>query len=202
MNKLIYIILILLFSLLSGQKFDPTTGELVQDSTKIQLKFDPVTGLSVDGNKKTTQSPKIEQIEPKITKHGYSDFEVIEKAKKDAKTDFEEFLWTAGGGPGSLWASSILGMMTEDIFGEELILPVMAGGVYFIPHAISKINLTIPYYYKLFAKENYTNSQIHLYEAEFKKEIEKLRIKAIRKGQLGTIGVCVGFVFVMIATSI
>jgi len=51
MNKFVYTFLIVLYSLLSGRTFDPITGELIQDSTKIQLKFDSATGLPIGINK-------------------------------------------------------------------------------------------------------------------------------------------------------
>jgi len=88
--------------------------------------------------------------------------------------------------------------MTEEILSEEFFLPVMAGGTYFIPQVFSKINVKIPYYNKLYAKENFSNSQIYLYESEYKKEIQRLRLIAIRKGQFGTVGVCAGIILLMI----
>ena len=64
------------------------------------------------------------------------------------------------------------------------------------------MNVNIPYYtHQLYAKENFSNSQIVLYDTEYKKEIESFRLKAIRKGQLGTVGACVGFIFLMIVAS-
>jgi len=171
------------------------TGELIQDSTKIQLKFDSATGLPIGINKSQSQG----NVETKSLV--LSDYDVVDKAKKDAYNDFEGFFWSSGGGPASLWASSILGMMTVDIFTEELVLPVMVGGNYFIPQFFSKINVKIPYYNQLYAKENFSNSQIYLYESEYKKEIQKLRLMAIRKGQFRTVGLCAGIIFLMIVAS-
>ena len=199
MNKLYYIILILFIPFLTGQIFDSSTGKLIQDSTKVWFKYDPETGLPID----LKDNLKQPQGQPKVDKTifiGFSDFEVIEKAKKDAENDFTEIIWTAGGGPGSIWASFTLGSLAE-IFSDNLIMPTLVGSLYYMPHFISKINVKIPYYHKLYSKENFSNLQVRLYENEYKKEIKNLRLNAIRKGQYGTAGLCVGFIFFLIIAS-
>ncbi|MAJ45043.1 MAG: hypothetical protein CMF96_09920 [Candidatus Marinimicrobia bacterium] len=200
MSNLTFIIIFMLLSFLSGGKFDPTTGELIQDSTKVQFKYDPLTGLPII----IKDNSKINQIEPNninvSTK--FLDIEVKDKAIKDANNDFMGFFWTVGGGPGSLWASFLTGQFTAEVLNlPSLALPALIGNIYLLPHVFSNtVNVNIPYYHKIYCEKNFSSLQIKLYENEYKKEIEILRLKAVRKGQGGTAGIFFGFVFLVMAS--
>lgn len=194
------IFLIISFSILFGQSFDPNTGEVIQDSTNFELKFDPNTGVQILDSNQKLQSNYSDEISTSI-KTNYTDFEVIEKAKHDAKDYFVGFSWTALGGPTSLVGASILGNIGGELFEGMGALGGFVGGIYFIPEIISGLSINIPFYQEQFAYDNFSENQFEIYKIEYEKEIKSLRKSSIYKGQGLTCLGCVAFTIFMIIGS-
>ena len=116
-----YIIYVLILSsFLIGEKYNPTTGELIQDSTQFKLKFDPYTGILIQedqnsfnvfdtvnikkkikidkeilydpitGNEILSKSIGLEQ-KSNIIQNQFSKEDIVKLAKVNAKTDFNGF---------------------------------------------------------------------------------------------------------------
>ena len=192
MKEFLFIILTIL-SFVNAQNFDPETGIMLQDSTTQKLKFDPTTGVQILDSNQKLQSNIPEEISSSI-KTKFTDFEVVEKAKHDAYDYFVEFTWTAMGGPASLFGASILSNIGGELFDAIGGMGGFFGGLSFIPHVLSKISISIPFYHRQFAEENFSNQQRNLYFTEYEKEIKRLRKTAMYKGQGLTCLGCFAFI--------
>ena len=198
MKNILFVILILL-SFITAQKFDPETGAMLQDSTTQKLKFDPTTGVQVLDSNQNLQSNTSEEISTSIETK-FTDYEIIEKAKHDAYDFFVGTGWTVIGGPSTIFGASILGNIGGELFEEMGGLGGFVGGLYFIPHVLSKISISIPFYHRQFAEENFSNQQRNLYFTEYEKEIMQLRKTAMYKGQGLTCLGCFAFIALMVVS--
>ena len=214
-----YIIYVfILSSFLIGEKYNPTTGELIQDSTQFKLKFDPYTGILIQedqnsfnvfdtvnikkkikidkeilydpitGNEILSKSIGLEQ-KSNIIQNQFSNEDIVKLAKVNAKTDFNGFFWSVGGGPFSLWLSMISSLLTLSIDDSgTLFIPTLIGTTYGIPDILSKKKVKLSRYDKKFAEENFSSRENLIYFSEYEKEVQDLRLASIRKGQFGLIG--------------
>jgi hypothetical protein len=189
-----------MLSFITAQKFDPDTGVMLQDSTTQKLKFDPTTGVQILGSNQKLQSNTSEEISTS-TNTKFTDFEVLEKAKHDAYDYFVGFSWSALGGPTSLVGASILSNIGGELFEEMGAFGGLIGGIYLIPRVLSKLTVTVPYYHRQFAEDNYSNRQRNLYLTEYKNETIKLRQTSIYKGQGLTCLSCVAFIALMVVSN-
>lgn len=195
------ILLIIILSFLTAQKFDPETGVILQDSTSSQMKFDPATGVQILDPNQKLQSNFSEEISSSIETI-FTDFEVIERAKHDAYDYFVGFTWTAIGGPSSLVGASILSNIGGEFFDGFGGLVGFLGGLYMLPQLLSKISVSVPFYHSQYAHDNYSNKQLNLYLIEYEKETIRLRKTSIYKGQgLSCLG-CVAFTMLMVVGSL
>ncbi len=206
MNKLILYTIISCIAF--SQNYDPETGEILQDSTQVKIQFDPETGIQLlTPSKKEVISPKkelIRRIDPGDNSLiiRFSNEEIINRAKIDAKRSFNSFPWAGLGGPSTLYGAAITGGIGGEMGGEGAAIGGFLGGAYFLPKLLSKMRVNIPYYYISAISENATQQQIKLYKEIYEAETIYLREKAIYKGQLGTAGACVGFILFMIFTAL
>lgn len=187
-------------SFITAQKFDPETGAMVQDSTTQKLKFDPTTGVQILDSNQKLPSNIPEEISTSIETK-FTDYEIIEKAKHDAYDYFVGISWTALGGPASLVGASILSNIGGELFEAMGGFGGLIGGIYLIPRVLSKLTVSVPYYHRQFAEDNYSNRQRNLYLAEYKNETIKLRQTSIYKGQGLTCLGCFAFIAIMIVGS-
>lgn len=196
MKNILFVILILL-SFITAQKFDPETGAMLQDSTTQKLKFVPTTGVQILDSNQNLQSNFSEEISTSIETK-FTDYEIIEKAKHDAYDFFVGTGWTVIGGPSTIFGASILGNIGGELFEEMGAFGGLIGGIYLIPRVLSKLTVTVPYYHRQFAEDNYSIRQRNLYLAEYKNETIKLRQTSIYKGQGLTCLGCFAFIALMI----
>jgi len=199
---------LILFTILSciafSQNYDPETGEIIRDSTHAKIQFDPETGIQLLAPRKKESLPITDRnVNSEFTISEnifYSDIEIIDRAKSDAKRSFRSFAWTGLGGPSTLYSATVTGFIGSEI-GEGLpAIGGFLGGAYFLPKLLSKMRVNIPHYYISAISENATQQQIKLYKDIYEAETIYLREKAINKGQLGTVGACVGFILFMVIT--
>lgn len=194
------IFIIISFSILVGQSFDSNTGEVIKDSTNFELKFDPNTGVQILDSNQKLQSNYSEEISTS-NKTNYTDFEVKKMAKQNAKDYFVGISWTALGGPTSLVGASILSNIGGELFDELGVIGGFVGGIYFIPQLLSKLTVSVPYYYRKYSEDNFSIKQQNLYIAEFETETIKLRKISMHKGQGLTCIGCIAFTMFMILGS-
>ena len=190
---------LLLFTVISAiafsQNYDPETGELIQDSTQVKIQFDPETGIQLLKPIKI-QSISKRKDEVYSKKAFFTDNEIINQAKIDAKKSFKSIAWAGFGGPATLWGAGVASSIGSQLIDAEALggIAGLLGGAYYLPKFLSKMNVKTPYYYLTAISDNATQKQIALYKDMYIKEIISLREKAIYKGQLGTVGACVGFI--------
>ena len=196
-----YILLIIFISSLCGQSFDPVTGEVIQDSTNYELKFDPASGVQVlDPTQKLGNFNNNEISNSQ--KLSFSNVEVTKKAIADVNDYFNGFTWSAVGGPSTIFGASLMGNIGEIFIEGFGGLGGFLGGLYFLPQFFSKMNVNIPYYQTKYISDNYSDEQLDLYIYEYEKEIIRLRKNSIYKGQgLSCLG-CVAFTMLMVAGSL
>jgi hypothetical protein len=201
MNKLNNILIILFLTLLCGQSFDPNTGNVIPDSTHHELKFDPASGIQIlDPTQKLGNFNNNEISNSQ--KLSYSNVDVINRAKADAYDYYSGFVWSAVGGPSTIFGASLMGNIGEIFIEGFGGLGGFLGGLYFLPQFFSKMNVNIPYYQTKYISDNYSDEQLDLYIYEYEKEIIRLRKNSIYKGQgLSCLG-CVAFTMLMVAGSL
>lgn len=199
MNKLILYTIISCIAF--SQNYDPETGEILQDSTQVKIQFDPETGIQLLTPPKKELIRRIDPGDNSLIIR-FSNEEIINRAKIDAKRSFKSFPWAGLGGPSTLCGAIVTGDIGGEMGGEVAAIGGFLGGAYFLPKLLSKMRVNIPYYYISAISENATQQQIKLYKEIYEAETIYLREKAIYKGQLGTAGACVGFILFMIITAL
>ena len=173
------IILGVLLSIGLSQTYDPETGEAIKDKKESQIQFDPTTGQIISN------------IQVKSTFQ--SSFNVRQLAYRDAQDNFNtQLTWSILGGGISLFSIPPLAIIGTALGGDELGFVGFLGGV-------SLAIVSVP---KLLAKNESEPSQFVLqqniistlpkkekqeYINRYSKEIEKKRMEAIKKGQIGLV---------------
>ena len=180
MKKLYFnIFLSILFSIGLSQTFDPETGEIIKQKKNSQKQFDPVTGEIIQGganNQGVTNKIKVMDA-----------LEVRQFAKWDAYHNFNlPLTWgILGGGISLISIPPFVGIGAG--LGE---FPGFLGGltvsIYGVPILLSKIE-SQPSKFVLHQSKykSLTPDQKRIYLNEYSKELEKKRVKAIRRGQAG-----------------
>ena len=160
-----------------SQTYDPETGEIIGDKKKSQMQFDPTTGKTISN------------VQVKSTFQ--NSYNVRQLAYRDAKDNFNTKLtWSILGGGISLFSITPLAIVGTALGGDDLGFVGFIGGV-------SLAIVSVP---KLLAKNESEPSQFVLqkhiistlpksekqkYINIYSKEIEKKRMEAIKKGQIG-----------------
>ena len=167
----------IILSISLSQIYDPETGEVIKGKKKSQIQFDPTTGQIISN------------IQVKSTFQ--SSFNVRQLAYRDAQDNFNtQLTWSILGGGISLFSIPPLAIAGTALVGDELGFVGFIGGV-------SLAVVGVP---KLLAKNESEPSQFVLqqniistlpkkekqeYINRYSKEIEKKRMEAIKKGQIG-----------------
>ena len=198
--KNILLIVIIINSTL-GQNYDPETGELIQDSTNVKIQFDPETGIQLLAPAKKQSISKVDDGFDNNSNLILTNAEIINRARTDAYNTFNGFVWSGLGGPSTLWGAFVMGGIGSEFMEGIGGLGGFLGGLYILPETLSKINVNIPYYYTNSFSKNTNNKQVMIYKNAYKDEIIHLRKTAIYRGQLGTVGACVGFILLMVVAS-
>ena len=160
-----------------SQTYDPETGEIIEDKKKSQIQFNPLTGKTISN------------VQVKSTFQ--SSYNVRQLAYRDAVDNFNTHLtWSILGGGISLFSITPLAIVGTALGGDDLGFVGFIGGV-------SLAIVSVP---KLLAKNESEPSQLVLqqhmistltykekqeYINIYSKEIEKKRMEAIKKGQIG-----------------
>ena len=160
-----------------SQTYDPETGEVIKDKKESQIQFNPTTGQIISN------------VQVKSTFK--SNINVRQLAYRHAKDNFNtQLTWSILGGGVSLFSITPLAIVGTALGGDELGFVGFLGGV-------SLAVVGVP---KLLAKNESEPSQFVLqqniistlpkkekqeYINIYSKEIEKKRMKAIKKGQIG-----------------
>ena len=184
-----------------SQNYDPETGELIQDSTNVKIQFDPETGIQLLVPAKKQSILKAEDEFNNNSNLILTNAEIINRARTDAYNTFNGFAWAGLGGPSTLWGAFVMGGIGSEFMGGIGGLGSFLGGLYILPEILSKINVNISYYYTNSFSKNTNNKQVMIYRNAYKDEIINLRKTAIYRGQLGTVGACVGFILLMVVAS-
>ena len=181
----------IILSISFSQTYDPETGEIIKDAKKSQIQFDPTTGKTISN------------VQIKSTFQ--SSYNVRQLAYRDAVDNFNTPLtWSILGGGISLFSITPLAIVGTALGGDDFGFVGFLGGV-------SLAIVSVP---KLLAKNESEPSQFVLqqniisslpkrekqkYINIYSKEIEKKRMEAIKKGQIGwVLGGLVSIVFVSI----
>ena len=160
-----------------SQTYDPETGEIIGDKKESQMQFDPTTGKTISN------------VQVKSTFQ--SSYNVRQLAYRDAVDNFNTPLtWSILGGGVSLFSITPLAIVGTALGGDDLGFVGFLGGV-------SLAIVSVP---KLLAKNESEPSQFVLqqhiistlpkkekqeYINIYSQEIERKRIEAIKKGQIG-----------------
>ena len=184
-----------------SQNYDPETGELIQDSTNVKIQFDPETGIQLLAPAKKQSISKVDDGFNNNSNLILTNTEIINRAHTDAYNTFNGFPWSGLGGPSTLWGAFVMGGIGSEFMEGIGGLGGFLGGLYILPETLSKMNVNIPYYFEKIISETATNEQIELYKYEYEKETTRLRKTAIYRGQLGTVGTCIGFMLLMVVAS-
>tara|TARA_Y100001968_G_C19274701_1_gene676110 strand:- start:337 stop:948 length:612 start_codon:yes stop_codon:yes gene_type:complete len=197
--KLLYSIIII--NLIFSQKFDPTTGKLINealDSIKTNI-FNPETGQYEN----TIQNSKF-NAKTKILSRS----EIIIMAKRDVFQYFNDEMITYKylGGAVSLSTilpSALVGMglgyalTDEDDFG---FMGFWSGGIlsaYGTPKLIAKLDTSKPILLDIPHVQELTAEQKQIYLNQVSKELQQKRIKEIYKGQRYILGLTIGIPIIL-----
>ena len=167
----------IILSISLSHTYDPETGEVIKDKKKSQIQFDPTTGKTISN------------VQVKSTFQ--SSYNVRQLAYRDAVDNFNTPLtWSILGGGISLFSITPLAIVGTALGGDDFGFVGFLGGV-------SLAIVSVP---KLLAKNESEPSQFVLqqhiistlpkrekqkYINIYSKEIEKKRMEAIKKGQIG-----------------
>ena len=171
------IILGIILSISLSQTYDPETGEVIKDKKKSQIQFDPTTGKTISN------------VQVKSTFQ--SSFNVRHLAYMDANDNFNtQLTWSILGGGISLFSILPLAIIGTALGGDELGFIGFLGGVSFaavgVPMLLAK-NESEPSQFVL--QQNIISTLPKKEKQEYiniySKEIEKKRMEAIKKGQIG-----------------
>ena len=160
-----------------SQTYDPETGEVIKDKKNSQIQFDPTTGQTISN------------VQVKSTFQ--NSFNVRQLAYRDAEDNFNTKLtWSILGGGISLFSITPLAIVGTALGGDELGFVGFLGGVSFavvgVPKLIAK-NESEPSQFVLQQEivSNLPKKEKQEYIFRYSKEIEKKRMEAIKKGQIG-----------------
>ena len=195
------LIIVIIVNSIFGQIYDPETGELIQDSTYVKIQFDPESGIQLLSPEKIQSISKVNNGFNNKSNLILTNAEIINRARTDAFNTFNGFAWSGLGGPSTLWGASVMGSIGSEFMEGIGGLGGFLGGLYILPEMLSKMNVNIPYYFVNIISEKATVEQIELYKYEYEKETTRLRKTAIYRGQLGTVGTCIGFILLMVVAS-
>ena len=167
----------IILSISLSQTYDPETGEVIKDKKKSQIEFDPTTGKTISN--------------VQVKSAFQSSDNVRQLAYRDAVDNFNTPLtWSILGGGISLFSIAPLAIVGTALGGDDLGFVGFIGG-------LSLAIVSVP---KLLAKNESEPSQFVLqqniistlpkkekqeYINRYSKEIEKKRMEAIKKGQIG-----------------
>ena len=193
--------IIFICSLLFAQRFDPTTGEVIElDSLKV--KFNPETGKTFDYN--TSTSKKLNSLE---------DWEVKDLARRHAFQNYkeEELTYIAMGGPAALsligptiWLSMGLGAVFLNDAGLGLGFVVgSATGVLLNPRIFASFD-SKPRQLVLFQRQiqDLDDNQRNLYIQEYSKHLISIRSKGIYKGEILSMGAFLALMILLTSVNI
>ncbi|MBC8255976.1 MAG: hypothetical protein H8E85_01540 [Candidatus Marinimicrobia bacterium] len=173
----IFIYLWAILSLGFTQSYDPETGEIIRDKNKSEIQFDPLTGEIIS--------------KVKVNSTFKTSINIKQLAYRDANDNFNTPLtWSILGGGISLFSIPPLAGLGIAIGGENLGFVGFLGGVSIavggVPMLLAK-NESDPSKYVLQQNKLLPLSKEEKlqYIKSYSKEIEKKRIQAIRKGQIG-----------------
>lgn len=169
--------LAVLLSIGLSQTYDPETGEVIEEKKESQIQFDPKTGQTISN------------VQVKSTFQ--SSINVRRLAYRDAKDNFNTKLtWSILGGGISLISIPPLAGLGIALGGEELGFVGFIGGVTIAVVGVPKLlaeNESEPS--KFVLQQNIlstlTKKEKQEYINKYSEEIEKKRMEAIKKGQIG-----------------
>ena len=171
------IILGVILSISFSQTYNPETGEVIKGKKNSQIQFDPTTGQTISN------------VQVKSTFQ--NSFNVRQLAYRDAEDNFNTKLtWSILGGGISLFSITPLAIVGAALGGDELGFVGLLGGVTFavvgVPKLIAK-NESEPSQFVLQREivSNLPKKEKQEYINIYSKEIEKKRMEAIKKGQIG-----------------
>ena len=171
------VLLGIILSISFSQTYDPETGEVIKDKKKSQIQFDPTTGKTISN------------VQVKSTFQ--NSFNVRQLAYRDAEDNFNTKLtWSILGGGISLFSITPLAIVGAALGGDELGFIGFLGGVSLavvgVPKLLAK-NESEPS--KFVLQQNIIRTLPKKEKQEYiniySKEIEKKRMEAIKKGQIG-----------------
>ena len=181
----------IILSISLSQTYDPETGEVIKDKKKSQIQFDPTTGKTISN------------VQVKSTFQ--SSYNVRQLAYRDAVDNFNTPLtWSILGGGISLFSITPLAIVGKTLGGDELGFIGSLGGVSIAVVGVPKLlarNESEPSQFVLQQNiiSTLPNKEKQEYINIYSKEIEKKRMEAIKKGQIGwVLGGLVSLVFVSI----
>jgi len=171
------IILGVILSISFSQTYNPETGEVIKGKKNSQIQFDPTTGQTISN------------VQVKSTFQ--NSFNVRQLAYRDAEYNFNTKLtWSILGGGISLFSIIPLAIVGTALGGDELGFVGFLGGATFavvgVPKLIAK-NESEPSQLVLQQEivSNLPKKEKQEYINRYSKEIEKKRMEAIKKGQIG-----------------
>jgi hypothetical protein len=167
----------IILSINFSQTYDPETGEVIKDKKKSQIQFDPTTGKTISN------------VQVKSTFQ--NSFNVRQLAYRDAVDNFNtQLTWSILGGGISIIIILPLSGLGIAVGGDELGFVGFLGGVSLavvgVPKLLAK-NESGPSQFVLQQNiiSTLPNKEKQEYINIYSKEIEKKRMKAIKKGQIG-----------------
>ena len=177
----------IILSISFSQTYDPETGEVIKDKKKSQIQFDPTIGKTISN------------VQVKSTFQ--NSFNVRQLAYRDAEDNFNTKLtWSILGGGISLFSITPLAIVGTALGGDELGFIGFLGGVSVavvgVPKLIAK-NESEPSQFVLQQEivSNLPKKEKQEYINIYSKEIEKKRMEAIKKGQIGWVIGGIGSIF-------
>ena len=167
----------IILSISLSQTYDPETGEVIKDKKKSQIQFDPTTGKTISN------------VQIKSTLQ--SSYNVRQLAYRDAVDNFNTpITWSILGGGVSLFSITPLAIAGTALGGDKLGFIGFLGGVSLavvgVPKLLAK-NESEPSQFVLQQHiiSTLTNKEKQEYINIYSQEIERKRIEAIKKGQIG-----------------
>ena len=203
MKSLIYLIL---FSSSYFQTFNPETGELIEDrSDSTSVKFNSSTGQLINSNNKIST--------PQLFKG--TTYQIQQMARDDVIKFFRDEMITyqyLGGATSlvSIGPSGLIGLIsgaiiqaifTGDSEGEFAIIGYLAGlgfGAYGVPRLIAQLDSEKTILLELDHIQSLSKDQQKIYFDEFKKELKRIRLEKIYRGELQIITFSVGLPILML----
>ena len=167
----------IILSISFPQTYDPETGAVIKDKKKSQTQFDPTTGKTISN------------VQAKSTFQ--SSYNIRHLAYRDAEDNFNTKLtWSILGGGISLFSITPLAIVGTALGGDELGFIGFLGGVSIAVVGVPKLlarNESEPSQFVLQQNiiRTLPNKEKQEYINIYSKEIEKKRMEAIKKGQIG-----------------